>query len=773
VVVKNSLNRFLKIYCTCVIYCDCLYLLIDCHFENSLKEPYQQQAGKALKSSKRVVILTSFLILILLVSQSFSASKIHQSYQESLMDSVTDRILSDYQEYFTQLRLEIDLFQQKQINAIEKLQSEGVEASQKDYMQVLTTLRNDIDNTRLFALIDNSGHGSLKHITGNFLPDCEEEIASTIADGKQNKLFLHRSKSSIHFDLLQPLATSSGEGSFLFVAFNPDILNNLLKKYQLPHQQLFLMRVDSPGEVELTTETENSKLITDGELNSFNFVKAIPNTRWQLAIRLSPQYSSNLYRQGLIKAVLIWLLLSLFIYGFFRQQKHSLHKQNLAEQALAYVDNYDQLTGLANRVNFDRQLSEHINANSILTHRIINANEIVNKLSGVVMHIDLDKFQVINNSISYAIGDKFLHQISLRLKAFLPDDAIISRLGNDEFAVLLPDMLFNEAKDFADRVRLEIQTIRIEEFEKDTNITASIGVIILDHSIFDAQQVYSSLGQAVNVAKEKGRNRVQVYQSNDEQLVLHAQEMGAVHDISDALKENRLLLYRQEIKSLSEKKCSHYEVLVRMRNTQGTLVPPIQFIPAAEKYGLITQIDLWVIENTFKKIAISPEDTASYSINLSGITLADQNTYNQVISLFELYQVPAERVCFEVTETSAITHLESALYFINKMTIFGCSFSLDDFGSGLSSFSYLQKLPVDVIKIDGVFVKDIDTNAINRVFVENIKRTADAMNKKTVAEFVENAVIEAILTQIGIDFGQGYHIHKPEPWYEGSYAQAC
>jgi len=734
-----------------------------------LNKTYHQQESKTLKTSKHVVILTSFLILMLLISQSFSASKIHQSYQESLMDSVTDSILSDYQEYFTQLRLEIELFQQKQINAIDRLQSDGGKASQEDYMKVLTTLRDDIDNTRLFALIDKSGNGSLKHITGNFLPDCESEIASTIADGQQKKLFLHRSKSSIHFDLLQPLATSSGEGSYFFVAFNPDILTSLLKKYQLPHQQLFLMRVDSPGEVELTTESENSKyseLITGGELKLFNFVKAIPNTRWQIAIRLSPQYSSNLYRQGVIKAVLIWLLLSLFIYGFFRQQKHSLYKRSQAEQALAYVDNYDQLTGLANRVNFDRQLTEHINANRILAHNIINGNEISHKLSGVVMHIDLDKFQIINNSISYAIGDKFLHQISLRLKEFVPNDAVISRLGNDEFAVLLPGMLLNEAKEFADRIRLEIQKIRITEFEKDTNITASIGVIILDHSIFDAQQVYSSLGQAVTLAKEKGRNRVQVYQSNDEQLVLHAQEMEAVHDIADALKENRLLLYRQEIKSLNKQKSSHYEVLVRMRSEQGALVPPIQFIPAAEKYGLIRQIDYWVIENTFKKIAMSPEDDSSYSINLSGVTLAERDTYEQVINLFEQYQVPTERICFEVTETSAISHLESALYFINKMRSYGCSFSLDDFGSGLSSFSYLQKLPVDVIKIDGIFIKDMDSNDINRVFVENIKRTADAMNKKTVAEFVENAEIEKMLVEIGIDFGQGYHIHKPEPWYE-------
>ncbi len=738
-----------------------------------MKQVHSQQDIKVLRTLKRVVVSTSFFILILLISQSFSASKIHQSYQESLMDSVTDRILSDYQEYFAQLRLEIDLFQQKQINAIEKLQRQGENASQQDYMQLLTKLREEISDTRLFALIDNNGNGSLKQITGDFLPDCKEEIAATIQDGVQKQLFLHRSKNSIHFDLLQPLSTALADDNFFFVAFNPDVLMNLLKKYQLPHQQLFLMRVDSLGEIELTTEKEKSKyseLIATGELKSFNFVKAIPDTRWQLAIRLSPQYSSTLFIQGLIKAILIWLLLSLFLYGFYRQQKQTFKKQVQVEQALAYVDNYDQLTGLANRVNFDRQLSDHIEASRALAYNSSTENSVTKKQIGVVMHIDLDKFQVINNSVSYAIGDKYLYQISVSLKEFLPDNAIISRFGNDEFAVLLPELLFSEAKDFAQRLRLQIQKLRIEELQLETNITASIGVIILDHSIFDAQQVYSSLGQAVSLAKEKGRNRVQVYQSDDEQLVLHAKEMEAVHEVAEALKEDRLLLYRQEIKSLSQQQQqqqrNHFEVLVRMRSAQGILIPPNDFIPAAEKYGLIRQIDQWVIENTFKSLTMTPDDNASYSINLSGVTLADRDTYDQVIKLFEQYQVPADRICFEITETSAISHLDSALYFINKMKAYGCRFSLDDFGSGLSSFSYLQKLPVDVIKIDGIFVQDMDTNAINRVFVENIKRTAEAMNKRTIAEFVENEAIKQILTEIGIDYAQGYHIHKPEPWYQ-------
>ncbi|QBG35462.1 putative bifunctional diguanylate cyclase/phosphodiesterase [Litorilituus sediminis] len=725
-----------------------------------IKQNNQQQLKhkKELNTSKRVVILTSIVILILLVWQAYSASKIHQSYQESLMDSITDRILSDYQEYFTQLRLEIDLFQQKQFNAIKQLQQQGSTANKDDYMAVLNQLRSDIKNTRLFALIDAQGEGSLAHITGNFLPDCEAEIASMLASGVQTQLFLHRSKSSIHFDLLQPLSTNLTEQNYLFVAFNPDVLIELLAKYQLPHQQLFLMRADNPREIELTTGHDNSKyaslLLQGDEYSSFSFVKPIPNTRWQLAIRLSPQYSSNLHQQGLLKAIVLWLALTLLIYGFYRQQKLGFKKHQKVKSALAFVDNHDRLTGLANRANFDRQLTEHIN------------NKQPDNNSGVVMHIDLDKFQVINNSFGYGIGDKFLHKISLMLREFIPDNATVSRLGNDEFAILLPTLPREEVNTYAETLCLLVQKVRLDELKSESNVTASIGVIILDESVFDAKQVFSSLGQAVSLAKEKGRNRVQIYQSDDLQLVQHAKEMEAVHEVAEAIKADRLILYRQRLKSLQGEETDHFEILVRMRSACGNIVAPNEFIPAAEKYGMIRKIDYWVIENTFKKIASLPSEHSVYSINLSGLTLADKDIFAQISVLFSRYQIAPERICFEITETSAISHLASALHFIEQMIEFGCSFSLDDFGSGLSSFSYLQKLPVDTIKIDGVFVRDMDTNKVNRIFVENIKRTASAMHKKTVAEFVENADIERILTEIGIDYGQGYHIHKPEPWYE-------
>jgi diguanylate cyclase (GGDEF)-like protein len=725
---------------------------------NVNKYNFSVKSDKNLSTSKRMVILTVILIFFLLIWQTFTASRIHQQYQESLMDAVTERIISDYFEYFAQLRLEIDLFQQKQFNAITALQNNGDKATTKQYMSVLTSLRSEISNTRLFALIDEQGNGTLKHITGDFLPACEEEILSTVASGLQEHLFLHRSEKSVHFDLLQPLSTENGQDKYFFVAFNPDLLTDLLSKYQLPHQQLFLMRADNLGEIELTTQNEDytSMLIGSEELDDFSFVKAIPNTRWQLAIRLSPEYSSNLYQQGLLKAVIVWLVLTILIYVFYRIQKKRTKSHYKIKQELAFKDDHDPLTGLVNRLRFETFINKEIK-----DHK---RDALIDR--GVVFHIDIDKFQVINNSFGYAIGDAYLHKTSLSLKKVLPENAIVSRLGSDEFAILLPTLAFVKAKDFAHDIRLFFQKISVSTLNEDTRLTASIGVVILDNSQVDGEQVFSSLSQAVSLAKEKGRNRVQIYQSDDKQLIHHAKEMVAIHEVSNALQDNRLVLYRQKIKALSKYESSHYEILVRMMSLEGVIIAPSDFIPAAEKYGLIRQIDHWVIEHTFKAMAENLTDVDTcYSINLSGLTLADRDIYDQVVILFERYKVSPQRICFEITETSAITHLKSALHFMENMIAFGCSFSLDDFGSGLSSFSYLQKLPVNIIKIDGAFVRDMHSNEVNRIFVENIKRIANAMNKKTVAEFVENAEIEALLTEIGIDYGQGYHIHKPELWY--------
>lgn len=723
-----------------------------------LTENVPGSVHQEIATSKHVVTITSVFLLALLIWQTLSASFEHQRYQKLLMNSVTDRVISDYLEYFSQLRLEIDLFQQKQINTIESLQKLGKAAEKQDYMPIYEAFKANLNHGRLFSLIDQNGDGILKHITGDFMPACKEEVRTVINSGVQEQLFLHRSKSSVHFDLLQPLATKNGEGRYFFAAFNTDVLQSMLAKYQLPHQELFLIRADKAGAIELTTEVSEYEQmeLSKADLDSFSYIKTLPGTRWQLAIRLEPKYSTNMFAWGVFKAFVIWFILSGLIFLFYRSQQRRLLNEQQLNHELQYKDSHDKLTGLVNRKTFDEKLGAHIT--------LLSAQQTQNL--GIVVHVDLDKFQLINNSYGFAVGDRILLQLSISLKSYLPNNAILSRLGNDEFAILLPSVEHVEAKKTAHDIRRFIQDIQVAEEERHTNLSASVGVInIGDEPLLTAEQVLASLSLCIRLAKKKGGNRVVVYQGDDPQLRQHAEEMDAIHLITRALKEQRFVLYKQEIRHLTNKYGEkHYEMLVRMEGADGQIIPPNNFIPAAEKYGLIKQIDQLVIEKTLEFMSTQDLDSG-YSINLSGTSLGDRDIIEFVHSMFDKYPVNPQRVCFEVTETSAISHLNSALLFMQQMIELGCVFSLDDFGSGLSSFSYLQQLPVSIIKIDGSFIQDIDKNHINRIFVENIQRTAQAMNKKTVAEFVESADIELVLQEIGIDYGQGYHFDKPKPCF--------
>lgn len=711
------------------------------------------------KATFRVVIFTSILFLILLIWQAFSSINEHHKYQLSMMNSVTENVLTDYQEYLTQLRLEIDLFQQRHKEQINNINTLSNKSTVDDYMPILDALKRDIKHTRLFAIIDENGNGILKHITGDFLPACSEEVASTVSLGTQEHMFLHHSKSSVHFDLLQPLVATDKNKRYFFTAFNPDILKALLIKYQLPHQQLFLMRTDNIGKVELTTDISKKDSVnitmSAKELSSFSYVKKIPRTRWQVAIRLSPSYNTALYRNNIMNALLIWGLLTAFIYIFYRMQKSRLLKQEHIERELIHQGTHDRLTGLANRESFESDLVK-------LLQQKLAINE--QQEYGAVIHIDIDQFQVINNTYGYSTGDKILFQLSLALKELLPEDATICRLGNDEFGIIFPTLFHSALASYSDKVRVFIQNIDISHIQPNASLHASIGAMNLDGSQYDAAEVLSALNICIRLAKEKGRNRVQTYQSGDKELQQHANEINMLHELSKAIHENEVLLYRQEIRPLAMQTNKHYEVLMRLKNAEGDIVSPNIIIPAAEKYGLIKALDQAIIIKTFSALCKNSDDTASYSINLSGATITDSDTASFIEKSIIKYDIDPSRLFFEVTETAAIAHVDSAIAFINRLTKIGCRFALDDFGSGASSFSYLQQLPISVIKIDGMFVKDIDHNPINRIFVESIQKTAYAMNKKTVAEFVENEAIAHQLKLIGVDYIQGYYIHKPEPW---------
>lgn len=678
------------------------------------------------------------------------------------MEAVTEHVLSDYQDYLRQLRLEIDLFQERHADALLVLQQKGKNASTDEYMLLLNQLRHELKHSRLFALVNHKGEGVLKHITGNFGDDCEEEVELTVQGGHQETLFLHHNANKIHFDLLQPLKFSDSPNHFLFVAFNPTELKALMARYQLPHQQLFLLRKDKQGKIELSREHSEVEagediVMSKADLERFSFVEPIPRTRWLLAIRLSAEYSTNVKLLAYTKALVIWLLLSAFLFSFYRWQQKRARSYLAMQEQIAFKDQHDQLTALANRLHFETTLNDFLQTHSKQQNG-----------KGVVMLADIDQFQLINNSQGYAFGDSLLAQVSILLSDYLPENALASRLGNDEFAILLPELAHDDAAEEGERLREYFVKMHTGESLGSLNFSASIGVLVLDSEQSNSDQVLQALGQAVQVAKLKGRNRVQMYQSQDKQLRVHASEMRILRDISSGLADKRFELYRQKIHALNTQHNDHYEVLLRLRDKQGDIISPGVLINAAEKYGLIKQLDIWVIESVCQAIAQDTQDDAVYSINLSGVTLAQPGMFEKIRATLLQHGVPPSRIAFEVTETAAISHLKSAQAFMQKIKEMGCQFYLDDFGSGMSSVGYLQQLQVDVIKIDGVFVKDLHENKVNAILVENMLRTAHALGKLAVAEFVENAAIAEQLTAMGVDFAQGYYFHKPEPWYKES-----
>ncbi|NMP30696.1 EAL domain-containing protein [Thalassotalea sp. M1531] len=714
---------------------------------------------KEIIASRRTILLTSLIFLALVLWNAYSSVQLHKSYQHALMKSVTDSVLADYQEYLAQLRTDVIHFQGQNYTQIAALANKGPLASKEEYMQLLKLMKNQFSDLRLFAIIDNNAQGVLKHITGDFLDDCKDEIRTTVDVGSQEHLFLHRSSNSIHYDLLEPLNIPGKQGWYFFVAFNTTVFESLLIKYQLPHQELFLLRTDLIGKIELSTTTTTDEHIAGIEMSAeevqmFSFVKEIPGTRWQLAIRQEPNYQSSILVKSVIKALILWLFASAIILAFYLFQRQRARSHYAIKKALEFNATHDALTGLMNRATFEQSL----------TNFISQAKD--NPTHGVVLLVDIDQFQLINNGYGYAVGDSVLNFLSIELKRYLPENVACSRLGNDEFAILVPDLSFEHAQACANKLKQFINDLSYVTEESLIKLTASIGVLHIDTDQISRERIFNSLAQAVRIAKEKGRNRAQLYQSDDQALIQHAQEMSVIKDIDAALNENRFMLYRQHINALQgDINIPKYEVLVRLKSRQDEIIPPDHFIPACEKFGLITKLDRWVIEATCKSIA-DTGDNGHYSINLSGITLADKDIKEFVSNMFEKYHINPNRIGFEITETYAITHLESATKFIGQMSEMGCEFSLDDFGSGLSSFSYLQQLPVHHIKIDGSFIKDICNNRLNQVFVETMHKLAKEMGKDCIAEFVEDKATQEHLIELGIEFAQGYYHHRPEKWFE-------
>ncbi|MGB3292301.1 MAG: EAL domain-containing protein [Phormidesmis sp.] len=442
-----------------------------------------------------------------------------------------------------------------------------------------------------------------------------------------------------------------------------------------------------------------------------------------------------------------------------------ISEQRALSQKLSWQATHDTLTRLINRREFETQLEIALSE--------VKAQE----RSHVLCFLDLDQFKTVNDTCGHAAGDELLRQVTALWQSKIRKSDTLARLGGDEFGLILHQCPLEPALKIANILREQIQDLQFLWNGKRFQIGVSIGLVIIDETCKSGDIAMSKADAACYTAKRQGRNHVYLYNEDNDQALAQAQgQLQWIDRLTQALEKDQFCLYYQPIVPVANAggDAEHYEVLLRLRDEQGNLVPPGAFIPAAERYGLMHRIDRWVVKNLFEiqgahyrsvwnSLQENEKDNYLYTINLSGASLDDDQFAAFLREQFLLHQVPPQLICFEVTETVAIANLTKAAQFMTELKALGCRFALDDFGSGMSSFGYLKNLPVDYLKIDGSFVKHMAENPVDEAFVEAINRVGQVLGLKTVAEFVENDAILAKLKQIGVDYAQGYGIAEPRP----------
>ncbi|MCG7900054.1 MAG: EAL domain-containing protein [Candidatus Thiodiazotropha weberae] len=437
------------------------------------------------------------------------------------------------------------------------------------------------------------------------------------------------------------------------------------------------------------------------------------------------------------------------------QEAKSREARRLAEDRLLHMAFHDSLTNLKNRHELEQALQKAL-------EEARDANQ-----SHAFMYLDLDQFKVVNDTCGHMAGDELLRQISAVLKKRVRESDLLARLGGDEFGVLLLNCPLDRAEQLANILREAVEAFRFIWEGRPFNTSVSIGLVDITPVTKSGIEVLSSADMACFAAKSRGRNRVHIYTAEDDELALRRDEMQWVSRINSALSENRFLLYQQPIVPLVEVDGpSHTEVLLRMQGPDGEIISPGAFIPAAERYDLMQRLDRWVVNSIFTYLGEHRQDRDQgqlFFINLSGTSLSDPGFFEFIQERMNSLKVQPQTICFEVTETAAINNLEITECFIQEIREMGCFFALDDFGAGLSSFSYLKSLSVDFLKVDGSFVKQVEEDEMSRAIVDAINTIGHVAGLKTIAEFVERQQTREMLQSMGVDFAQGYGIQRPQP----------
>jgi diguanylate cyclase (GGDEF)-like protein/PAS domain S-box-containing protein len=439
-------------------------------------------------------------------------------------------------------------------------------------------------------------------------------------------------------------------------------------------------------------------------------------------------------------------------------ERYNLLKQ-LSHQAI-----HDPLTQLINRTGFEERLNQLLKS-AAAHEQTVHA----------ICYMDMDQFKTVNDTCGHAAGDELLRQVSQQLQKHIRKGDTLARLGGDEFGLLLRHCPLEKANNIAEKIRHAIESFRFSWEGKTFSVGLSIGLAPFDGSPgSSAAALLSAVDQACYIAKSKGRNRIHIHRPGDMESSRWHKEIQWVPHIHQAMDEGNFVLLAQPIIDLGGahgQPHRHYEILLRMRSNNGDLISPGSFLPAAERYNLMGTLDRWVVNHAIEMLAMASVKNPqlaqmTFGINISGAVLSDNSLLDHVKVMLNAYRLPPQIFCFEITETVAIANFTHANSFVRELKEIGCSFALDDFGSGFASFSYLKTLPVDYLKIDGSFVRHLIDNPVDHTMVDIINQLGHVMGLKTIAEFVENEEILAILRNLGVDFAQGYHFGQPRPLHD-------
>ncbi len=445
--------------------------------------------------------------------------------------------------------------------------------------------------------------------------------------------------------------------------------------------------------------------------------------------------------------VIAAILVSMLIAGFVIQ------RVTAANRKIAHQASHDDLTGLFNRRSFEQQLIQVIG----------HAQRSVEQYG--LLYIDLDRFKIVNDTCGHHAGDKLLIELTTMLKGRLRQGDMFARLGGDEFAIIASGNSFDDVVSLAEELRNMISDYVFSYEDQKFQVSLSIGVLPIYGDVTDIEAILTDVDSACYVAKKSGRNRVHVTQENDAEVVRYRDDIAGIQSIRSALAEDRLTLFYQPVYFIGTEsvQVAHCEILLRIKDENGHLLSPAKFIPIAEKYNIMTEIDRWVVSHVLDWIKANQDnyDLPHLLINLSGLSFIDDEFLEYIIGELDGGDIDARNIAFEITETAAVDNLDKANVFIDKVGALGSKFALDDFGSGFSTFAYLKSLPIDYLKIDGSLVKNMATDTVDREMVKAINEIGHTVGAETIAEFVEDDATLEQLRAMGVDYAQGYGLAKP------------